>query len=63
MAAVSLQDTNLLLTWAGGIAPYTVQMTPTLPGPPWQTVGGPTNATSLLVPATNTAAFYRILGQ
>jgi hypothetical protein len=62
-AAVSQQDTNLLLTWAGGIAPYTVQMTPTLPGASWQTLGGPTSTTSLLVPATNAAAFYRILGQ
>ena len=63
IAAVSQHDTNLLLNWTGGIAPYTVQMTTTLGSPDWQPLGPPTNSTSLLFPASNTAAFYRILGQ
>jgi len=63
IAGISLQDTNLLLNWTGGIAPYTVQTTTTLTSPAWQPLGPPTNSTSLLVPASNTAAFYRILGQ
>ncbi len=52
-----------LLCWTGGIAPYTVQTTTTPTSPAWQPLGPPTNSTSLLVPASNTAAFYRILGQ
>jgi hypothetical protein len=63
LVAVSLQDTNLLLNWNGGIAPYQVQMTTTLVGPAWQPVGAPTNGASLLLPASNAAAFYRIRGQ
>jgi hypothetical protein len=63
MAGISQQDTNLLLNWTGGIAPYMVQTTTTLTSPAWQPPGSPTNATSLLFPASNTAAFYRILGQ
>jgi hypothetical protein len=63
MAAVSLQDTNLLLDWTGGIAPYQVQMATNLISPDWQAVGAPASATSLLLPATNAAAFYRIVGQ
>jgi hypothetical protein len=61
--AVSLQGTNLLLNWAGGIAPYQLQMTTNLASPDWQPVGYPANSTSLLVLATNDAAFYRIVGQ
>jgi hypothetical protein len=61
--AVSLQGTNLLLNWAGGIAPYQLQMTTNLTSPDWQPVGDPASSTSLLVPATNDAAFYRIVGQ
>jgi hypothetical protein len=62
-AATTLQGTNLLLNWTGGIAPYQVLMTTNLAGPDWQPVGPATNATSLLTPATNSGAFYRVLGQ
>jgi hypothetical protein len=38
-------------------------MTTNLASPDWQPVGDPASSTSLLVPATNDAAFYRIVGQ
>jgi hypothetical protein len=63
VAALALQGTNALLNWTGGIAPYQVQMTTNLSSPTWQPLGLPTNSASLLVPASDTAAFYRILGQ
>jgi hypothetical protein len=63
VAALALQGTNALLNWTGGIAPYQVQMTTNLSSPTWQPLGPPTNSASLLVPASDTAAFYRILGQ
>ena len=62
-ATVILQATNVLLNWTGGIAPYQVQMATNLLAPDWQPVGPATNATSLLTPATNAGAFYRVLGQ
>jgi hypothetical protein len=63
VAALALQSTNALLSWTGGIAPYQVQMTTNLSSLTWQPFGPPTNATSLLVPASDPAGFYRILGQ
>ncbi len=63
IATVALQGTNLLLNWSGGIAPYQVLMTTTLDPPAWQPLGPPSNAASLLFPATNPAAIYRVLGQ
>ena len=63
IAGVSMQGTNLLLNWAGGIAPYQVETATNLAAPAWQPVGAPAGATSLLLPAANPAAFYRILGQ
>jgi hypothetical protein len=63
VAALALQGANLLLTWSGGISPYTVQMSTNLAAPDWQNVSGNLTATSLTVPRTNAAAFYRILSQ
>jgi hypothetical protein len=62
IAALSLSGTNVSLSWTGGIPPYQVQMTTNLPASAWQAVGDPTNATVLLLPAGDAAAFYRILG-
>ena len=63
VAALAPQGTNLLLNWSGGIAPYQVQMATNLGNPAWQLVSPPTNVTSLIFPISNSAAFYRILGQ
>jgi hypothetical protein len=38
-------------------------MTTNLLNPNWEPVGPPTSATLLSVSPTNTAAFYRVLGQ
>jgi len=62
MTAV-LQGADLMLGWAGGIAPYQVQMTPDAGTPAWQNVGVPISASSLLVSPTNGSAFYRVYGQ
>jgi hypothetical protein len=56
------QGTNLLLTWSGGVAPYQVWQATDLSNPIWQNLGSPTGGTSLSVPATNWAAFYRVSG-
>jgi hypothetical protein len=63
MAAITLQDTNVSLNWTGGIAPYQVQIATDFTALAWQPLGTPTSANSLLLPATNPAAFYRIVGQ
>jgi hypothetical protein len=63
LASLSLVDTNLVLSWVGGIAPYQVQFTPNLLNPVWENLGDPILDNSLTLAPTNAAAFYRILGQ
>jgi Concanavalin A-like lectin/glucanases superfamily/Putative Ig domain len=63
IVSASLQGPNLFLSWAGGIAPYQVQVATNLTDPAWQPVGPPASVTNMLIPATNAAAFYRIGGQ
>ncbi len=60
---VSLQGTNIFLSWSGGAAPFQVQTTADLVNVSWQNIGGPITDTNLTIPITNTAAFYRIQGQ
>ncbi len=61
--AASLEGTNLVLNWTGGIAPYQVQMTPDLADPNWQNLGAATANQILLLAPTNAPAFYRVGGQ
>ncbi|MDB6022760.1 MAG: hypothetical protein JWQ04_2617, partial [Pedosphaera sp.] len=61
-ASISLQNTNLLLSWTGGIAPYQVQTNADLTPTNWGVFAGPLSATNLVVTPTNSAAFYRIIG-
>ncbi len=63
IATVSLQDTNLVLTWAGGLGPFQVQMTTDLSTPLWQNIGGPISTNTLFLSISNDAAFYRVIGQ
>jgi hypothetical protein len=63
IASVSLQDTNLVLTWTGGLSPYQVQMATNLSSPDWQNVGAPITTNNLFLSLSNDAAFYRIIGQ
>jgi hypothetical protein len=58
-----LQGSNLMLNWSGGIAPYQVQQTTDLLNQAWLNLGAPTSATSVPIPTTNAAAFYRVSGQ
>ena len=62
VASISLADTNLVLSWTGGIAPYQVQVTTNLANPIWENLGGPVSDNNVTVACTNAAAFYRVLG-
>jgi hypothetical protein len=63
IAAVSLQETNLVLTWSGGLGPFQVQMATDLNSPAWQNIAGPIATNTLSLSLTNDAAFYRVVGQ
>lgn len=63
ISGISAQSGSLLLNWSGGIAPFQVQMTTNLVNPVWQDVGGTTTSASLAITPSNSATFYRILGQ
>ncbi len=58
----SFQGTNISLTWTGGAAPYTIQSSPDLSTTNWTTLVSLTNNT-IALPATNPAAFFRVLSQ
>lgn len=59
---LALQDSGALLSWAGGVAPYSVQRATNLSLGDWAEVL--TNAAPpLALPLDGTAGFYRILGQ
>jgi hypothetical protein len=62
-ASITAQGGNLMLNWTGGIAPYQVQVATNLSTIEWENFGSATGGTSLLLAPTNSAAFYRILGQ
>ena len=61
--SAGLSGNHLTLNWTGGIAPYQVQTTTNLANPVWENLGAPVNASSLSVPLTNEAAYFRIYGQ
>lgn len=61
--AVSRQGNDLLVSWAGGTAPYQVQITTNLATVNWQNFGPALNANNLVITRTNAAAFYRIISQ
>jgi uncharacterized repeat protein (TIGR03803 family) len=63
VARITQQGSNLLLSWAGGIAPYQVRMTTNASFSAWQNIGSPANSTNLLVWPSNAASFYKIQGQ
>jgi hypothetical protein len=58
-----LSGNNLSLNWAGGIAPYQVQIATNLTDPVWQNWGAPVSANAVSVPLTNGTAFFRISGR
>jgi uncharacterized repeat protein (TIGR03803 family) len=58
--SISLQGTNILLTWSGGQPPYSVQTATSLASPAWQTIAGAMTNTTLLVTPSNSPTFYRV---
>ncbi|HEV2329710.1 MAG TPA: putative Ig domain-containing protein [Verrucomicrobiae bacterium] len=60
---ISQQSGDLMINWSGGIMPYQVQMTTNLASPNWQDVGSPVSVTNMLITPSNSAAFYRVVGQ
>jgi len=60
--SVIRSGTNLNLSWAGGVPPYTVQRTAVLPAVSWSDLVT-TSSTSTNLPMTNTAGFFRVKGQ
>jgi len=61
-AAIAHTGTNAHVSWTGGVAPYSVQQTPTLPAGTWKTLVT-TSGNSTNLPLTNTAGFFRVQGQ
>jgi hypothetical protein len=57
------QPPNLSLSWSGGIPPYQVQTTTNLDSPSWENLGGTTGGFNLLLTPSNSAGYYRVLGQ
>jgi uncharacterized repeat protein (TIGR03803 family) len=60
---ISLQGTNVLLSWTGGKAPYQIRMTTDLAHPDWQNLSGLTNATTYVLSPTNVSSYYQIKGE
>lgn len=49
VASISLVNTNLLINWTGGSAPYQVQVLSDLSLTNWENLGGPTSSNSILI--------------
>jgi hypothetical protein len=63
MLNMSVDGANLLLSWSGGIGPYQVQTAGDVSAGDWIDFGAPVSGTTFLITPSNTAAFYRIIGQ
>jgi hypothetical protein len=63
LSTFSFQAGQLTLNWAGGTGPFQVQMATNLVNPDWQNIGDTINTNSLTITPSNTAAFFRIVGQ
>jgi len=61
-ASIALQGMSVQLSWTGGEFPYQVQKTGALANPSWKDVGPPTNGTSVLLPHTGAAGYFRVVG-
>jgi hypothetical protein len=60
-ASLSVGPTNLVLTWTGGVAPFTIEQSATLAPGDWVPVA--TASTSASLPFAGTQAFYRVRTQ
>jgi len=61
-AGIARQGTNLLLSWTGGGASFQVQIKTNLSSTNWENLGSLSQTNRLLLPPTNPAGFYRIIG-
>ena len=61
VSTISFQAGSLWFNWSGGLAPYQVQAAADLPN--WQNVGGTVNSNGMFITPSNSAMFYRIVGQ
>ena len=59
---LTLSGTNLIMNWIGGIPPYQIMMSTDLTVSGWVGIGA-TSSNSFVIAPTNSAAYYRIVGQ
>lgn len=59
---IARAGTNVNVSWAGGVGPYVVQRTGTLPAASWSDLVT-TSGNSANLPMTNPAEFFRVKGQ
>ncbi len=62
-SGISRQGNVVRLSWVGGGVPYQVQFKTNLSSLNWQNLGTTVNTNSIVITPTNSAAFYRIVGQ
>jgi hypothetical protein len=60
--SITLNGTNVNVSWSGGVAPYVVQRADALPAASWSDIVT-TSFNSTNLPMTNTAEFFRVRGQ
>ena len=63
VSGITNDTANFILNWTGGIAPFQVQMTTNLADPNWLVVGDSISSNTFIIAPTNSAEFYRIMGQ
>jgi hypothetical protein len=60
---LSLDNTNIVIDWNGGIPPYQVQTITNLGNMAWEDLGGPIQTNRLVLLPTNSVMFFRVLGR
>ena len=63
ITSISRMGSDLNIGWYGGKPPYQVQARTNAASGTWGNVGGPTSATSAMVPITGNRGFYRVQSQ
>jgi hypothetical protein len=60
--SIARSSSNALLRWTGGLAPFAIEATATVPSSKWVTVAT-VNTNRATVPMTNASSFYRVRAQ
>jgi hypothetical protein len=63
VTTISREGVDLRLTWTGGSAPFTVQSATNVGLGFWETFAAGLNTNTLTLAPTNSALFYRVIGQ